>query len=197
MAQVPATQRSQGARLAPRRENTPERMRRDFNSLFDRLWNGWLVPLDQDLEPVRLWDFDVTENDKEIVVRAEIPGFEPNELDVQVNNDVLTIRAEKEQRDDRREEYRSFFRSVTLPSGIDAEHVQASYRNGVLELHIPRAEGAGPKRINVQAQQGDGGQQAQQISSGRGGNQGQQSQASQGQQTGSQAGTTATERPKK
>jgi HSP20 family protein len=171
-------------------------MRRDFNSLFDRLWNGWLVPFDQDLEPVRLWDFDVTENDKEIVVRAEIPGFEPNELDVQVNNDVLTIRAEKEQRDDRREEYRSFFRSVTLPSGIDAEHVQASYRNGVLELHIPRAEGAGPKRINVQGQQGEGGQQAQQqISSGRGGNQGQQSQAaSQGQQTGSQA---ATERAKK
>jgi HSP20 family protein len=196
MAQVPATQRSQGGRLAPRRENTPERMRRDFNSLFDRLWNGWLVPFDQDLEPVRLWDFDVTENDKEIVVRAEIPGFEPNELDVQINNDVLTIRAEKEQRDDRREEYRSFFRSVTLPSGIDAEHVQATYRNGVLELHIPRAEGAGPKRINVQAQQG-GGQQAQQISSGRGGNQGQQSQASQGQQTGSQAGTTASERAKK
>jgi len=135
MAQVPATQRSQGSRLAPRRENTPERMRRDFNSLFDRLWNGWLVPFDQDLEPVRLWDFDVTENDKEIVVRAEIPGFEPNELE----------------------------------------------------------EGAGPKRINVQGQQGEGGQQ--QISSGRGGNQGQQSQAaSQGQQTGSQA---ATERAKK
>ena len=162
MAQVPATQRPQGGRLAARREHPLERLHRDFDTLFDRMMGGWLAPAEQDFGSVRMWDFDVQENDKEIVVRAEVPGFEPNEIDVQLNQDTLTIKAEKEKKGDGEQEYRSFFRMVTLPAGIDAEKVQAAYRNGVLELHIPRAEGAQPKRINIQGEQGAGGQQAQQ-----------------------------------
>jgi HSP20 family protein len=139
--------------LAARGGHPLERLRRDFGTLFDRLWSGWLAPFDQDFESMRVWDFDVTENDREIVVRAEVPGFEPNELDVQLNNNVLTIKAEKEQKGDGQEEYRSFYRSITLPPGVNADKAQATYRNGVLELHIPRAEGAQPKHIQVQGQQ--------------------------------------------
>lgn len=151
MAQVPAT-RGQGGNLTARRDNPLERLHRNFDSVFARLWNGLLSPSAEEFGSMRLWDFDVTENEKEIVVRAELPGFEENELDVQLNGDVLTIRAEKEQRDDQLEEYRSFYRSITLPPGINAENVQAIHRNGVLELHIPRAEGAQPKRINIQGE---------------------------------------------
>jgi HSP20 family protein len=126
------------------------RLQRDFDTLFGRLWGGSMSPFEQDATQMRLWDFDVSENDKELVVRAEIPGFEPNEVDVQLNNEALTIKAEKEKKDNGQEEYSSFYRSVTLPSAINAEKVQATYRNGVLELHIPRAEGARPRHIKLQ-----------------------------------------------
>ena len=162
-AQLPATQQNRGGRLAARREHPLRRLQQDFDTLLSRLVGGWLAPFDEDLGSMRVWDFDVTENDKEIVVRAELPGFEENELNVQINHDVLTIKAEKEQKGNGQEEYRSFSRSVVLPPGIDAEKVQATYRNGVLELHIPRAAGAQPKQIKVQGQQGATGQQGQQA----------------------------------
>jgi len=152
MAQVPANQSTQSG-LAPRRTQPLQRLTRDLDMLFDRLWGRPFALFDQDLEEVRLWDFDVKENDKEIVVRAEMPGFEEKELNIQIDNNVLTIKAEKEQKGNGQEEYRSFYRTITLPSGINADKVQATYRNGVLELHIPRAEGAQPKRIQVQGQQ--------------------------------------------
>jgi len=193
MAQVPATRSSMGGRLAPRRENPLQQLQRDFDTLFGRMMGGWVSPFDQDFEPMRIWDFDVTEDDKEITVRAEIPGFNENELDVQLSNNVLTIKAEKEEKGDGREERRSFYRRVVLPQGIDTEKVQASYQNGVLELHIPRAEEAQPKRIKVQAQQAASGQKGQQAASGQ-----QKAQAGNGgQQSGSPAGKTAPEKAQK
>jgi HSP20 family protein len=177
MAQLPA-RKNQGGSLTPRGEHPLERLQRSFDTLFNSLWGGRLAPFEQDFEPVRLWDFDVKENDKEITVRAEMPGFEEKELDVQLSNDVLTIKAEKEQKGDGREEYRSFYRSITLPGGINSDNVQASYRNGVLELRIPRAEGAQPRRIQVQTEQAANRPQVQQTPSG-------------------QAGTAASEKAKK
>jgi HSP20 family molecular chaperone IbpA len=87
MAHEPATRTSSGGRLARRGEHPLERLRSDFDSLFGRLLGGgWLSPLSQDWQSMRIWDFDVKENESgEIEVRAEVPGFEPNELDVQIN----------------------------------------------------------------------------------------------------------------
>lgn len=152
MAQVPVTQRHQGRQMTTRSYLPLEQLRRDFETLFGPLWSSW----EQDTGTMRLWDFDVTESEKEITVRAEMPGFEPNELDVELQNGVLTIKAEKEQKGDRREEYRSFYRTITLPPGVDTDKAQATYRNGVLEMHIPRAAGAAPRRIQVQAEGGTG-----------------------------------------
>jgi HSP20 family protein len=182
--------------MTSRREHPLQRLARDFDTLFNRMWGGPLAPLDQDLDLVRVWDFDVSENDKEVVVRAELPGFEENEIDVQINNDTLAIKAEKEQKGDGQQEYRSFYRVVTLPSGIDAEKAQASYRNGVLELHIPRAAGGQPRRIQVQGQQAPAGQQGQQASSGQAGATSSQA-TNQGQQSGKQSMTAASEKAKK
>jgi len=188
MAQVPATRSNQGGRMAPRREHPLQRMQRDFEALFGRLWGGWLAPLEQEFEPLRVWDFDVSDNDKEIVVRAEVPGFTENELEVNINNNVLTIKAEKEQKGDGQQEYRSFYRTVVLPPVINPDKVQATYQNGVLELHIPKAEEAQPRRINIQGQQAATGQQGQ-PSTGQAGNE--------GQQASKQAGTRATEKAQK
>ncbi len=155
MAQVPTTQqRPNGGRTAARREHPLERLQRDFDTLFGRLWGGMVPPVAQDFETLRVWDLDVTENDKEIVVRAELPGFEEKELDIQINKDVLTIKAEKEQKSEQQEEYRNFYRSIALPAGINPDKATATYHNGVLELHVPRAEEARSRRIQVQATPG-------------------------------------------
>ena len=104
-------------------------------------------------------NFDLTEGleiddrDDELVVRADVPGFEPNELDVQISGPLLTIKAEKAEEKKRgngqERTYRSFQRSVTVPQGVKADEIKAKYRNGVLELHLPKTEEAKPKRISV------------------------------------------------
>src|SRR5437660_585748 len=96
MAQVPTIRTNGG--MTARREHPLERLRRDFDGLFGRLGGSWLAPFDQEMSNMRMWDFDVQEKDQEIAVRAELPGFEENELDIQLNQDVLTIKAEKEQK---------------------------------------------------------------------------------------------------
>jgi len=171
----------QGGNVAHRREHPLQQLRRSFDTFFGPLWGGF----EQEFEPMRVWDFDVREKDNEIAVRAEMPGFDENEMDVQINDNVLTIRAEKEQKGDGREEYRSFYRSIALPTGIDTEKVQASYRNGVLEMHIPRAEGAAPRRIKIQGQQGAIGQTAQ-AATGKGGESGNASQSNRAEQKSSE-----------
>jgi hypothetical protein len=75
-----------------------------------------------------------------------MPGFEENELNVQINNGVLTIQAEKEQQGEGREEYRSNYRSFTLPQGINPDKVQGTYRNGVPE---PVVAADVPERVRV------------------------------------------------
>lgn len=128
------------------------RLRDEFEALFDRFLSRWPVPFDADYGFDTLWGLDVEDRDNEIFVRAEIPGFEVNELDVQLGDRLLTIKAEKKtEGKGSAAEYRSYHRSITLPEGIKTEGIEAKYRNGVLELHLPKSEKAKPKRIPVQA----------------------------------------------
>jgi len=187
MALIPWRNRNRGLAQRGEREHPLETFRREMDDLFDRFGGGWLAP-SEEYGPQRLWDFGVTEEDKEVIVRAELPGFEENELDVRLDGNVLTVRAEKQQGDGR-QSYRSYYESVTLPPGIDADKAQASYRNGVLELHIPRAEGARPKRIPVQARQSALGQQEQAQPAGAG-----QQPAPAGRQSGTAATASANKR---
>lgn len=122
-----------------------------FDTFMDRMMNRWGGPSLPALGSVHFWDIDVDERENEVLVRAEMPGFEPNDLDVRLDNTVLTITAERGKETER--EYRYFHRTVTLPSGMDADKVQATYRNGMLELRIPRTEEAKPKHIRIQGQE--------------------------------------------
>jgi HSP20 family protein len=103
-------------------------------------------------ERIEPWGFEMEEGEKEVVVRAETPGFEASELEVPLRDNVLTLRAEHhepaekgavERRQARME------RTVTLPAGIEPDKVEARYRNGVLEVHVPRTPEAQPRRIEV------------------------------------------------
>jgi len=156
MARVPARkndkneEKGQERALAARNPQHPmDLFRRQFDALFDQMWSGMLAPVGQGFGPSRMWDLGVTEGDNEVVVRAEMPGFDEKELDVRLEQNLLTIKAEKEHREEGREEYRNFYRVVTLPPGIDPDQARAEYHNGVLEMHIPRREEAQPKRIAI------------------------------------------------
>jgi HSP20 family protein len=92
------------------------------------------------------------ESENEYVLRAELPGFAVNELEVSLVGNLLTIRAEhaREAQEAAVERpHARVERTVTLPEGVDPEKVEARYLNGVLEVHVPRVPAATPRRIEV------------------------------------------------
>jgi HSP20 family protein len=145
---LPALSRKKNGGLTTR---TPDEFRRQMDDLFTRFFGRSLLPFDGEYEEIRAWEFDVEDKDNEIVVTAEIPGFEANEIDVQLNNDFLSIKAEKRQKKDDEESYRSYQRTVSLPCGVKEDKAMATCRNGVLELHLPKTEGSKTKNIPIQA----------------------------------------------
>ncbi len=99
---------------------------------------------------------DVSERENEVVVKAEIPGMSKEDIKVSVKDDMLTISGEKK-REEREEgenwhrverTYGSFKRMLTLPS-VDNEKVEARYKDGVLEIRLPKQESAKPKEIPI------------------------------------------------
>jgi len=132
--------------LAQREDNPFALFRREFDTLFDRMFSPWLAP--QEWGGLG-WGFRMEEGDKEVLVRAEAPGFEAGDFDVSVTGDTLHIRAERKSEDKGNGTYGRLERWVTLPPGTERDKVEASYRNGVLEVRLPRAPEALGRRIEV------------------------------------------------
>jgi len=108
---------------------------------------GWTLPV------------DIAENENELMVKAEAPGLDKGDFKVSVENNVLTISGEKKQEFEEGDKgsnyhrmervYGKFSRSFTLPSNVDVTNVKANYKNGILEVNLPRKEEAKPKEISV------------------------------------------------
>lgn len=102
---------------------------------------------------------DVYDDKDKYVVRAELPGLKKEEINVSLDGNTLNISGERKQEDERKEgdNYRAeryfgrFQRSLTLPGGVDPSKVQASYKDGVLTVTLPKSEEAKPKQIQVKA----------------------------------------------
>jgi HSP20 family protein len=102
---------------------------------------------------------DVIENDNEFVVKADIAGIDPEEVEITYTNNTLTLKGEvKDEREEGKEDsryhlrerrYGSFVRSISMPGTIDVENIKADSENGVLVLHLPKKEEVKPKRIEV------------------------------------------------
>ncbi len=99
---------------------------------------------------------DVSEDNEKIHVKVEVPGMDEKDLKVNYEDGLLTITGERqfERKDDRNyhrieRAYGSFTRSFSLPRTVDASQIVASYRNGVLEIEIPKKEEAKPKQIQI------------------------------------------------
>ncbi len=129
-------------------------MDRLFEDAFVRPRGGMAMPLSAaDLA------LDVYETKDDVVVKAALPGVKPEDVDITITGDQLSIRGEtKEETDNkdhdylrRERRYGTFTRSVTLPTGLQADKAQATFDNGVLTLKIPKSEQVKPKSIKIQA----------------------------------------------
>ncbi len=137
-------------------------LRREMDSLFDNFFRGF------DLEPSenRMGAFspkvDVTENDKEIKISAELPGMEEKDIDVSIQKDMLTIKGEKkEEKEDKGKDYYrmertygSFSRMIPLPVEVETDKVEAKFKKGVLSITLPKTAKAvsETKKISVKVE---------------------------------------------
>jgi HSP20 family protein len=133
-----------------------------LNRLFDEARRGWPEAGNQ-LTGTWMPPVDVFENTNEVRIVAEMPGVRPDDIRISVENNVITIRGEKQPTQDaegkesdrvHRSErvYGLFERSFTMPTTVDAEKIVARYEQGVLTLVLPKAERAKPRQISVQVQ---------------------------------------------
>lgn len=121
----------------------------DLDGLIDSIFTGVKIP------PV-----DIKETKTGYSISAEIPGYKESEITLYVENHVLSLEGKKEEKEDekdgrkyliRERVVRNFKRSFTLPEDADEEKVSAHFKNGVLEIDLPKMEKAQPKRIEVKA----------------------------------------------
>ena len=113
---------------------------------FRELGGAWMPPVDI-----------YSTGEHELVIKAELPGMQKDDIDITVENFTLTIRGEKKSEQTVKDEqfhrversYGAFTRSFALPHTVDANNVEAEYRDGVLTVKLPRREEAKPKQIKV------------------------------------------------
>jgi len=106
---------------------------------------------------------DILEQDGTLKIRAAVPGVEPNELEIQIEKNVLTIRGEISRENESKDEkvyrrevsYGAFSRSVRLPDGLDFDKVDAQFKNGIVTISLPRVPEEKPKSIKVNVRQSD------------------------------------------
>jgi len=136
-----------------------ERFRSEFDDLLERFgfardWFGQREPV-----PTRPAIESCVEGGK-FIVRTDLPGIDPKDFDIKVVGDVLTVKGSREEKHEtekadffRRElRYGSFERVITLPAGIKAEDLKATYRDGVLELTASMPQEAAPKEVKIQVE---------------------------------------------
>lgn len=128
-----------------------EAMDRLFDDAFTRplsLRDNWSAPA-----------IDMYQTDDEIVVKASLPGIKPDEVQINVTGEVLTIKGETKQQEEKKEKawhmreqrWGSFERSVVLPTDVVSDKAKAEFENGILTITLPKAEEVKPKVINIKA----------------------------------------------
>jgi len=129
------------------------RLRSEFDRLFDDFFGGLPAMSSSRDEPSQRWGVDIDDEPDKIIVRAEAPGFEPQDFDLKVNDNQLELCAcqseESSQDGGHHWHKQELYRSIPLPSGIDPEHVDAQYRNGILTVTVPKTEHGKARKIEV------------------------------------------------
>ncbi len=131
----------------------------DMERFMDEFMRGW--PMWQRMPTEMTWVPNIEMLDKQdsIIVRAELPGMRREDINISVTGNILTISGERKTDSSVKSEdyYRSelsygkFSRSITLPTTVDAEKINATFENGVLEITLPKSEKAKPKKIEIKS----------------------------------------------
>jgi HSP20 family protein len=135
--------------------------RTEMDQLFQSFFGDAFAPLAASGWSGAAWGppLDIEETDKEILIRAEIPGVTPEELDLAITGNALVISGEKRESEERKDKgylyqerrFGSFRREVALPTAVDANHVDAEYKDGVLHVTLQKAQEALARRIPVKS----------------------------------------------
>ncbi len=134
---------------------------RDITTLRDEMNRLFTRSLGEDSSPGSAWTpaVDIFDTAGAIVLKAELPGLPPDDIDIEIDDNVLTLTGER-RFDEKVEEgryyrveraYGSFRRSVTLPQGVMADEITATFEHGVLTVRVPKAEEVKPRKIAVAA----------------------------------------------
>lgn len=145
--------------LTPWRPFEFDRIRREM----DRLWDSFLEggPMRRAADGGEwLPSIDVSETKSDLVIKAELPGMDPKDIDISMNNGFLTIKGEKKHEREEKDEnyhlversYGSFTRSVRLPREVQSDKITASFKNGVLRVTLPKSEEAKKKEIKIKVE---------------------------------------------
>lgn len=144
----------------PFREVTPfrdfERMRREM----DRFWDSFFeVAPRRKTEKGEEWfpHLDVSEAKSDIVVKAELPGMDPKDIDIFLNEGTLILKGERKTETEEKDEdyhliersYGKFYRSILLPQDVQSDKINASYKDGVLKITLPKSEETKKKEIKI------------------------------------------------
>lgn len=137
-------------------EREMDRMMEDF---FGRRMRPWWPERWFRTEPMEIGApaIDLYEEKDEIVVKAELPGMDKDDIEVNISNSQLTLKGQKKKEEEVKEEnyyrcersYGSFIRTLELPKDVHADKVKASFKNGILEVRLPKTEQAKTKEIKV------------------------------------------------
>lgn len=140
------------ARFDPFRDITT--LRDEMNRLFNRT-------VGEGVSSGSAWTpaVDIFDTDQAIVLRAELPGLTPEDIDIEIDDNVLTLKGERRFEETVQEgryyrlerAYGHFQRNVTLPQGVKADEISASFDNGVLSVRVPKADEVRPRKIAVEA----------------------------------------------
>jgi HSP20 family protein len=158
----------------------PFREMLDLRRRMDRMFEDSFRAMDQweGGEQQASLALDVSEDQDKYTIKASIPGVNPDDVEITMNNDILTISGQSSQENEqeqgqlhlRERRFGSFSRSIRLPNAINSDHIEATCENGVLTIQLPKAEETKPRRINVQGGQSNGMGNGSRSMSGNGSN---------------------------
>jgi HSP20 family protein len=147
------------------KELTPWRPFGELSSLrreMDRLWENFFGerPLGRVWEREWAPSLDMSETRDNYVVKAEVPGIDAKHIAISLTGDVLTIKGEKRQEKEEKEEdyhlversYGSFSRSVRIPAEVESNKIKASYKNGILAITLPKSEKVKAKEVKIKVE---------------------------------------------
>ena len=137
----------------------PYRALTSLQDEVNRLFDGSFGRANRETSALTTWApaVDIVENEKELVLKADLPDLEEKDIDVRVENNMLTVSGERKYEKDVKEDnylrveraYGAFSRSFSLPSTVNTEAIKAEYTKGVLTITLPKREEARPKQVKV------------------------------------------------